>query len=90
MRHLRRIRHHFDLDSTKLLATGLVSSRLDYCKSLLYGVADVDLTRLQRIQNRLAHLVTKSPPFIRSLPLLRFLHWLPVRFRILFKINLIT
>ena len=42
------------------------------------------------VQNQLARLVTKSPPFTRSLPLLRSLHWLPVPFRILFKINLLT
>ena len=88
---LRRIRRRLDLDSAKLLATALVSSRLDHCNSLLYGIADIDLTRLHaRAQNQLARLVTKSPPFIRSIPLLRSLHWLPVRFRILFKINLLT
>ena len=43
-----------------------------------------------RVQNQLARLVTKSPPFTRSLPLLRSLHRLPVRFRILFNINLLT
>ena len=42
------------------------------------------------VQNQLARLVTKSPPFICSIPLLRSLHWLPVRFTILFKINLLT
>ena len=83
---LRRIRRHLDLDSAKLFATALVSSPLDYCNSLLYGITDIDLTRLQRVQNQLAPLVTKSPPF----PLLRSIHWLPVRFRILFKINLLT
>ena len=41
-------------------------------------------------QNQLARMVTKSPLFTRSIPLLRSLHWLPVRFRILFKINLLT
>ena len=64
MRDLWRIRRHLDLDSAKLLETALVSSRLDYCNSLLYGIADIDLTRLQRVQNQLAYLVTKSPPFI--------------------------
>ena len=87
---LRRIRRHLDLDSAKLLATALVSSRLNYCNSLLYGIAGIDLTRLQRVQNQLARQVTKSPPFTCSLPLLRSLHWLPVRFRILFKINFLT
>ena len=90
MRDLRRIHRHLDLDSAKLVATGLVSSRLDYCNLPLYGIADIDLTRLQHVQNQLARLVTKSPPFTRNLPLLRALHWLPVRFRILFKINLLT
>ena len=90
MRDLRCIRRHLDLDSAKLLATALVSIHLDYCNSLSYGIADIDLTRLQRVQNQLACLVIMSPPFTRSLPLLRFLHWLPVWFRILFKINLLT
>ena len=63
MRYLRRIRRHLDLDSAKLLATALVSSGLDYCNSLLYEIADIDLTRLQRVHNQLARLVTKSPPF---------------------------
>ena len=90
MRDLRRIRHPLDLDSAKLLATALVSSHLAYCRSLLYSIADIDLRRLQRVQNQLARLVTKFPPFTRSLPLLRSLHWLPVRFRILLKINLLT
>ena len=90
MRDLRRIRRHLDLDSAKLLATALLSSRLDYCNSLLYGIADIDLTRLQCVQNQLARLVTKSPPFTGSIPLLHSLHWLPVMFRILFKINSLT
>ena len=90
MRDLRRIRRHLDLDSAKLFATALMSSHLDHCNSLLYGIADIDLTRFQRVQNQLARLVTKSPPFTCSLPLLRSLHWFPVRFRIVFKINMLT
>ena len=57
---------HRYLESAKLLATALVSSRLDYCSWLLYGITDTDLTKLQHIQNRLAHLVTRSPPFTQS------------------------
>ena len=98
---LRRIRRHFNIDRAKLLATALVSSWLDYCNSLLYGIADIDLTRLQVctestsqgfrcVQNQLVRLVTKSPPFTHSLLLLRSLQWMSVRFRILFKINLLT
>ena len=90
IRDLRRIRRHLDLDSAQLLANALVSSRLDYCNSLLSGIAETDLTKLQRVLNRLARVVTKSPPFTRSVPLLRFLHWLPVKYRVHFKIRLLT
>ena len=41
-------------------------------------------------QNRMARVVTKSPPFTRPVSLLRFLHCLPIKFRILFKISLLT
>ena len=52
--------------------------------------SDIYLSRLQRVQHQLTRLVTKSPPFTRTVPLLRSLPWLPVRFRILLKINLLT
>ena len=45
---------------------------------------------LRGVQNRLARIITKSPPFFCSLPLLRSLHWLTRRFRMLFKISLLT
>ena len=67
-----------------------MSSRFDYCNSVLSGIAETDLTKLQRVLNRLARVVTKSPPFTRSVPLLHSLHWLPVKYRVHFKICLLT
>ena len=66
---LQHIHRHLDLDS----ATTLVSSRLDCCNALLYGIVDTDLSKLQCAQNQLAHVGTKSPPFTHSVPLLRSL-----------------
>ena len=80
VQNLWRIRRHFDLDSSKLLANALVSSCLDYCISLLSGVAETDLTKLQHILNCMAGVVTKLPPFTRRVPLLHSLHWLPVKY----------
>ena len=90
MRDLRYIRHYLDLDRAKLLATALVSSCPDYCNSLFMVLATLTSQAFTRVQNRLAHLVTKSPPFTHSVPLLHSLHLLSVRFRIIFKINLLT
>ena len=90
IRDLRRLRGHLELDSAKLLANGLVSSCLDYCNSVLSEIVETDLTKLQRVLNCLARVVTKSPPFTRRVPLLRSLHWLPVKYRVHFKICLLT
>ena len=40
--------------------------------------------------DQLAYVVTKSLPFTRSGPLLRSRNWLPIKFRILFNITLLT
>ena len=78
------------LTCSKTIATALVTSRLDYCNSLLYNTANKDIAKLQRVQNCLARVVTRSPRFSRSVPLLKSLHWLPVHYRIIFKIGTIA
>jgi hypothetical protein len=90
IRDMRRIRRHLSLENAKTLAIAMVTSRLDYCNSLLFGLAEKDLMKLQRVQNCLARVVTRSPPLTRSTPLLRSLHWLPINFRIQYKINFLT
>ena len=56
----------------------------------VHDIASKDIAKLQRIQNYLSVVVSKSPRFSRSVLLLKSLHWLPVRFRIIFKICPIT
>ena len=63
----------------------LVTGKLDYCNSLLHEIPAEDLHKFQCVQNCLARVVTKSPRFSRSIPLLKASHWLPIQFRIQFK-----
>ena len=56
---------------------------------LFHNMPEKDIARLQRIQNCLARVVTKAPRFSRSVLILKRLHWLPVKFRIHFKIGTI-
>ena len=86
IRNLKRIRRYLTFDSAKLLAHALASSRLNYCNSLLFGIADKEIVQLQRIQNSLARVFTKKPPLTRSVPLLRSLHCLPINLRYNLKI----
>ena len=73
-------------DTTKTLVYAFISSRLDYCNSLLYGVSDGLLMKLQAVQNAAARVVTGTRKFEHITPVLRELHWLPVRRRIIFKL----
>ena len=90
IRDIRRILRHLNLDSTKLLVNALVSSCLNFCNSVLPGIADTDLAKVKRILNRLAHVVTKSPPLTHSVPLLCSLLRQPLKYRVHFKIYLVA
>ena len=66
-------------------------SKIDYCNSLLYGLPDTSIIRLQRVQNSLARVVCNSSRrSSHSIDLLKSLHWLPVSERIEYKIALLT
>ena len=90
IRDLRRIRRHIPLSTAKIISNALISSRLDYCNSLLNNIAKQDLSKWQRVQNCLARVVLRAPRFSPSLPLLKQLHWLPVNYRIKFKLSTLT
>ena len=68
------------------LVHAFISSRLDYCNSLLVGVGEGLLQKIQRVQNAAARLVTGTRKYEHITPVLRALHWLPIRQRIFFKI----
>ena len=59
------------LDTAKTLAASIVGSRLDYCNSLLYGVSQSNIDRLQRVQNVLARVVVQAPSTISSMDIRR-------------------
>jgi hypothetical protein len=87
---LRYIRHSIDTHSASLIAHSLVSSRLDYANSVLYGAPDSVIVKLQRIQNTLARTVLQSNYLAHCDTLLKQLHWLPIHTRIRFKLATIT
>ena len=67
-----------------------MSSRLDYCNSLFLSLTDFELRRLLWVQNSLCRVVTHSSKYSHITPQLKKLHWLSVKYRIQFKIHLIT
>jgi hypothetical protein len=90
IRSLSHIRPLIDRETAVNLACSVVASILDYCNSVLYGVTDTNITKLQRMQNSCTHVLCKSPYNTRVTELLRKLHWLSVRQRITYKAAAIT
>ena len=85
-----QIRKFLDKNSAKMIVNALITSRLDYCNSLLSGISQHHLKRLQRIQNTCARIITGHRKRDHITPVLRDLHWLPVQQRIQYKILLLT
>ena len=90
LRNISYIRKYLTLDATKTIVQALVCSRLDYCNSLYYGLPNTQIQRLQRIQNAAARIILKRKKFDHITPVLIELHWLPLKFRITFKLLLLT
>ena len=90
LRHISHIRQYLTQEASATMVHSLVTSRLDYLNSLLYGLPDYILKRLQLVQNNAAKLVMKKRKYDHVTPLLKSLHWLPINQRIQYKINLLT
>jgi len=71
-------------------ACSLILSRLDYCNAVLHGAPAGSIQKLQRVQNTTARVVLRVPKRTSAQPLLKQLHWLPVRQRIDYKLAVLT
>ena len=90
LRNIARIRSYLDRGTTEKVVHAFVSSRLDYCNSLLFGMSNTLVAKLQRVQNMAARIVTGTGKYEHIRPVLYQLHWLPVKYRIEYKIGLIV
>ena len=90
VRSISRIRRYLDDQACATAVHALVVSRLDYANSLLAGVPDCALRKLQLAQNSAARLVTKTGRREHITPVLKQLHWLPMRQRISYKLMSLT
>ena len=86
---LRHIRPTLTEDLANTVACSLVQSRLDYANSLYSGVSSSNFAKLQHIQNTLAGVVTLSDKRVHITPILKQLHWLPIRQRVEYKVSLL-
>ena len=89
IRKLGNIRHLLNQSVTEKLVHAF-SGRLDYCKSILYGLPKCLVKCLQWIQNTAARLMTHTKCDKHVTPVLRELHWLPVQESVMYEVLLLT
>ncbi len=76
-------------DAEKLVHA-FMTSRLDYCNALLGGCPASSINKLQIVQNAAARVLTRSRKYDHITPILQSFHWLPIKFRISYKILLLA
>ena len=90
LRNIARIRDSLSQKDTEILVHAFITSKLDSCNSLLYGLPEFLIDRLQAVQNCAARLITRSRKHDHITPILKQLHWLPIDSRFKYKILLLT
>jgi hypothetical protein len=90
LRSIGQARKYLTTDATEKVLHAFLSSRLDNGNSLLYGLPDYQIQRLQRVQNTAARILTRTKKHKHISPIIKNLHWLPVAKRIVFKILTLT
>ena len=78
------------IKAAKTVVHAFISSRLDYCNSLVHGINDTLLRRLQAVQNAAARVVSGTHRCDHVSPVLWQLQWLPVRQQVDFKLAMLV
>uniref|UniRef100_A0A3B3CUW0 Reverse transcriptase domain-containing protein n=1 Tax=Oryzias melastigma TaxID=30732 RepID=A0A3B3CUW0_ORYME len=90
LRNVAKLKSILSRSDLETIIHAFISSRLDYCNSLFTCFNKRSLNRLQLVQNSAARLLTGTSKRTHITPILSALHWLPVKFRIDFKILLLV
>ena len=90
LRNISKLCPTLTLSDAEKLVHAFISSRLDYCNSLFYGITGKNIQKLQYIQNSAARILMRVRKYEHITPILHSLHWLPVSFRIDYKVLILT
>ena len=77
-------------DLAQTVASSIIASRLYYCNAMLYGASAKTFDVMQWAQNNLARVVCRRGGRTDARPLVRSLHWLPVKHRVTYKMASLT
>jgi hypothetical protein len=90
LRRLRQIRRHVNNELMAQLIAAFITSRLDYCNSVLACLPACTIAPLQRVQNAAAaRLLLSRSESDHISDCLKASHWLPIQFRVEYKLRLL-
>ena len=78
LHRLSCIKRYLTTDALKTDVHALISSKLDYCNSLLVGLPKGEIEKMQHVMNSAARLVSGTKKAEHITPVLIELYWLPV------------
>ena len=90
LQRVKLVRPFLTESEAHTLTIGLITSHLDYCNAIFSGIPNYLLDHLQHVQNAVAKLVCNKRKYDSAKDCLMYLHWLPVRARIDYKITMIV
>jgi len=73
MKNIHCLKAFLTQETLVTVVYAFVTSRIDYCNFLLYGIFDYNIIRLQQIQNSAAHIVINTRKY-HHIPILQKLH----------------
>ena len=86
LHRIRSARKHLTRTACNKLVVALVLSHLDYTNSLPGGLPKSSINKMQAVQNMAAKVTLGKHKYDRATSCLFQLHWLPIKFRIDYKI----
>ena len=90
LHNIAKIRHCLTVNACKTIVHALITSKLDYGNAVLFGINERLINKLQMTQNSAARLIMRQRRRDHITPVLIALHWLPIRYRILYKVLVLT
>ena len=90
LKNIGRIRKLLSGKQTEQLVHSIITSRIDYCNVLFYGINKGVLNKLQKAENAAVRLIFRKRKRDSVTTLFHKLHWLRIEDRLIFKILLIV
>ena len=89
LRNIGQLKHKLSREDLKILTHSVISSKLDYCNVILFGINEGLIQKLQKVQNAAARLICKLPKHSPVTEAIKDLHRLHVKEDVCIKYSLL-